>query len=94
MELIQQEIEAGADSVRLVWTPRWLLSPPAMEAILANPAKLMASVKITMINAEDKDPVIKNSILFGGKCQRADSFTEISANKLCVVSFHWGYITL
>lgn len=67
MELIQREIEVGANSVQLAWTPRWLLSPIAMEAILADPEKRMNSVKIMEMSTEDKDMVIKKGIWFEGK---------------------------
>lgn len=62
MELIHQEIEAGANSVKLAWTLRRLLSPAAMEIILAEPKKRTASVKITIMNTEDKNRIIKNDM--------------------------------
>lgn len=66
--------------MRLAWTSRWLLSPIAMGAILVDLEIRMASVKITIINGEDKETVIRNGIWFGRKGHRADDFTEISLN--------------
>lgn len=67
MKLIQGEIEAGANSVMLAWTLRWLLLPDALEAILADPEKQMASMKITVMNTKGKDTFIRSSIRFDGK---------------------------
>lgn len=65
-----------------------------MEAILADLEKKMASVKITVMSAKDKDKVIKNGIWFGSKRHPADSFTGINPDRLSTVCCHWGYITL
>lgn len=62
MELIQREIEKGAEDMKLVWTPRWLLSRTAMEAILADPEKRTAGIKITVMNTDDKDKIIRYDI--------------------------------
>lgn len=85
MELKQLEMEAPAEGLRLAWTPRWLLSPTAMKAILAKPDKRTTSVKITVMNTEYKDTFLKNDIWFSGKRQRADGFIEISLDTLCAV---------
>lgn len=55
MVMIQREIEMGANSVKVARTPRWPLSPAALEVILADLEKRKASVKMRVINAEDKD---------------------------------------
>lgn len=60
IQLIQLEIEAGDDTVNLGCTPRRLLSPAAVEAILADREKQTTSVKITVMSAEYMDKVIKN----------------------------------
>lgn len=60
--MIQWKIQAGAESVKLAWTPRWLLSPTAIEAILVDPEKRTASAIITVINSKDKDKDIKKGI--------------------------------
>lgn len=88
------EIEAGATSVQLVWTVRLLLSPTAMEASLADLLKRTASVKIIVINVEDKERVIKNDVYCGGRHHQADGYTEISPNTLCSVCCHGRHITL
>lgn len=62
MELIQWEIETGTDSVRLACTPRLLLLSTTMKAILAEPEKRTDHVKITVMNAEDKNRITKNGI--------------------------------
>lgn len=54
----------------------------------------MTSIKIMVIDAEDKNTDFKNDIWFGSKRHQADGFTELSQNTLCVVRFHWGHITL
>lgn len=56
-----------------------------MKAILIDTEKLTATIKITVTNTDDKEKVIKNSILFGRKHLRANSFMEISLDMLCVV---------
>lgn len=78
MDLIPREIESGADKVKLASTPGWLLSPTEMKAILPDLEKKTASVKITVMSAEDKDKVIKNGKWFSCKHHRADGFTEIN----------------
>lgn len=61
MELIQQNIEVGTDSMKLAWTPRVLLPATAMEAILADLVKRMASVNITVMSAENKNKSFKKA---------------------------------
>lgn len=68
IELIKWKSEAEAESVKIAWTLRWLLSPTAMEAILADQEKWTATVQITVASAKDKDRFIKNDIWLGGKC--------------------------
>lgn len=53
-----------------------------MEVILTDIEKRISSVKITFMNEEDEDIVIKKDIWFGGKYYRADDFTEISPSTL------------
>lgn len=89
MELIQREIEVGADSVKIAWTIRWLLSPTAIEALLADPKKKTTSVKITMMNHKDKDKIIEKGIRFGRNRHRADGFMRISPDILVLVCCHW-----
>lgn len=88
MDLIQWEIESGADCVKLARTPRWLLSPTAMEVIQTDPKKRTVSVKITVMSVEDKNKTNMNSIWFNSKHHRADSFTEISPDTLCIVYYY------
>lgn len=67
MDQINWKIESGANRVKLVWTPRWLLSPTVMEDIVADTEKKTASVEITVMSAENKVKVIKNVIWFRSK---------------------------
>lgn len=59
-----------------------------MEPILVDPEERIVSVKITVMNPEDKDTVIKNVILFNVKCHQAYDFTEISPDTLYAVCFN------
>lgn len=51
-----------------------------MESILAHWEKRRVSVKITVINVEGKDMIIKNDIWLGGRLHQVDHLTEISPN--------------
>lgn len=62
MELLQAEIEAGTSNIKLARKPRWLQPPGAMETILSEPKKRIASVKITIINVEDQNSITKQGI--------------------------------
>lgn len=80
--------------MQLAWTPRWQLSPIAMQAILVDPEKRTASVKSTLMSVEDKETVIKRGLWFGRRLYQADGYTEITPDTLCAVFCHWVYITL
>lgn len=94
MKLIQAEIKAGTINVKLVWTPRWLLSSAPMEFILNDLKKRTASIKITVPSVEDRNSILKNGIWFGGKGLPANGLSEISRDTLYVVCCYWGHITL
>lgn len=49
----------------------------------------MASIKLTVMNVEDKESIIKNGIWFSGKCHSGDGFTEISSDTICAVCCDW-----
>lgn len=66
IELLQVEIEAGTDNIKLSWTPRLLHSPVTMETLLANPEKKTVSFMIIVTSVEDRDGIIKGWIRFGG----------------------------
>lgn len=87
---MQAEIEAGQDIIPLSWTPKLLLSPMAMENILVDEDKQKQSAKITVTNAEDKDRLLKSSLLCRDRWHRVDNFVDISLDTLCLISFYWG----
>lgn len=66
MELLEVEIEARTNNIRLEWTLRWMLSPAAMETILVDPKKRTASIMITVTSLEDRNIFTKNDISFDG----------------------------
>lgn len=61
---------------------------------MADLEKQRFCIKITMMNSEGKDKVIKSGILFSGKRHGPDGFTEISKYTICIVCCHWGPNTL
>lgn len=62
MKLIQAEIKAGTSNVKLVCTPRWLLSPTAMVTTIVDLEKRSISIKIRVTNIEDRDSILKKGI--------------------------------
>lgn len=86
---MQANIEAGPDNITLAWTPRWLLPLTVMGNILTDEDKHDVSVKIMVINAEDRDRFLKNGLRFGDKRHRMDSFIDISSDTLCTTCCYW-----
>lgn len=84
IELLQAEIEAGNNNIKLSWTSRWLLSQATMETVLADQKKRTTSVKTTLTSVEDQDSFSKTGIWFRGKHYRTDYFTETSSDTLYV----------
>lgn len=82
MELIQEGILNGGDTIEVAWTPRWLLSLAAMTVLRAKREKRMASIKITVTSQEEKDWIIKHGICLGGIRNRANRFVQISRDML------------
>lgn len=62
MTKMQAEIEVAPENIVLIWFPRWLLSPTAIENIFVDEEKQNASAKITLTNAEDKDKLLKTGL--------------------------------
>lgn len=57
----------GPDNITLACTPRWLLSPTAMENILVNVDKYNGNAEITVTNVDDKNGMTKNGLWFSHK---------------------------
>lgn len=88
MELLQAEKEAETNNIKLAWTPRWLLSPTAMETILPDLKRRTPSIKITITSVEDRDSITNTDIWFGVKYYRIDHFTKISLDTLYAACCH------